>query len=209
MAADYQDSESRVGWRRWLNQTTIGFTVLAITVVASLVQITLAAREAAPKGKTVLRIAHWQLEAGYRDALQWTIDEYAKVRPDVHIEQVGITEKIYGQWLNCQLISNEAPDLAEMGMTNRAQDDSYTLRYFEPMSEVVAQPNKYNVGTELEGVAWKESFVDGMRGGYRPQLLEYYSIPTTMYTTRMYVNVGLLEEATGSRELPRTFGLPA
>jgi len=206
MSSSSGDSGPRASWRRWINQTTIGCTILVLTVIGSLYQIATAAREAAPKGKTVVRISHWQLEAGYRDALQWAIDEYEKIHPDVHIEQVGITEKIYGQWLNCQLISNEAPDLAEMGMTNRAQDDSYTLRYFQPLSEVVAQPNKYNEGTELDGVSWKESFVDGMRGGYRPQLLEYYSIPTTMYTTRMYVNVGLLEEATGSRELPKTFG---
>lgn len=205
MAADARDSETPNGWRRWINATTVGLTVLVLTVVASVVQVVRASRAAAPQGKTVLRIAHWQLEAGYRDSLAIAIKDYQRLHPDVHIEQVGITEKVYGQWLNCQLISGEAPDLAEMGMTNRASDDSYTLRYFQPLSEIVARPNPYNVGTPLEGVAWKESFIDGMRGGYRPQLLEYYSIPTTMSTTRVYVNVDLLEKATGSPETPKTY----
>jgi raffinose/stachyose/melibiose transport system substrate-binding protein len=206
MAIDPRDSETAKGWRRWINATTVGLTVLLLTVAASIVQVVHASRLATPTGKTVLRISHWQLEAGYRDALDWVIKEYQKLHPDVHIEQVAITERVYGQWLNCQLISNEAPDLAEMGMTTRATDDSYTLRYFQPLSEIVAQPNHYNAGTPLEGVPWKESFIDGMRGGYRPQLLEYYSVPPTLVTTRVYVNVDLLEKATGSSKLPRTFG---
>jgi len=195
------------GLRKYINATTIGCAVLFVAVAASFAQMLYAERQASPAGKKVIRISHWQLEAGYRDSLDWAIAEYAKVRPDVHIEQMGITERVYGQWLNCQLIANAAPDLAEMGGTKLVTDDSYTLRYFQPMGEIVSShPNPYNAGTILEGVPWKETFIDGMRGAYRPQLLEYYSVPTTMYTTRIYANLDLLKEATGSDELPKTFG---
>jgi raffinose/stachyose/melibiose transport system substrate-binding protein len=201
------DTPTKSGVWRWLNATTFGWAVLLAAFLASMGKIIQADRRAEPQGKIILRISHWQLETGYRDAMQWAIDEFEKRHPDVHIEQMHLSEQFYGQWLNCQLIANEAPDIAEMGSVSKfAAQDPYTLRYFMALGEVVARPNPYNAGTPLEGVPWKETFVDGMRGTYRPQLLEYFSVPTSISSTRIYVNLDLLKEATGSDAMPRTFG---
>ena len=34
-------------------------------------------------------------------------------------------------------------------------------QYFTPLSPYVGNPNPFNVGSPLEGVPWKDTFVDG------------------------------------------------
>jgi len=44
-----------------------------------------------------------------------------------------------------------------------------------------------------------------MQGGYNPTLLEYYGVPLSGYTIRVYYNLDLLKEITGSETLPTTY----
>ena len=69
------DSANDAGPRRGLiNSTSIGLGVLALALIASLVQVMRTGRElSGTDGAIVLRICHWQLEDGYRDALQMVI----------------------------------------------------------------------------------------------------------------------------------------
>ena len=191
---------------RWLNSNVLGLGLLAVGFAASIFQIFSKEREFSEPGKTILRICHWQLELGYRDALEKVIAEYQKLHPNVKVVQMPVTERLYPQWLNVQLISREAPDLCEMGMNKFTQDDTYMVRFFLPLSDIVEKPNPYNRGTELEGVPWRETFIDGMRGGYRESLQDYYSVPTTTAAMRFFYNKDLLRRATGSDRPPQTFG---
>ncbi len=189
-----------------INTSAIGLVLLGITIIASLIVVIRNVLAIERPDKTVIRIAHWQLEAGYREAFDKIIAEYEILHPGVHVVQMPVTEKLYAQWINTQMISGTAPDLVEVGQSSVITKDENTVRYFLPLGDYVDKPNPYNDGTELEGVPWKETFIDGMRGGYRETLQDYYMAPTAMIGMRLFVNTDLLEKATGSRELPKTLG---
>lgn len=200
-----RDAGERTGIAKWLNGTLFGVALLALAAAASAVQVYRAHRDAAPPGKKILRVAHWQLEAGYRDAIDFAIKEYEKLHPDVKVVQMAVTERVYQEWLNTQLIAGEAPDVVEIGKGKYASNEEYTVRFFRPMSDKIVEPNPYNVGTDLEGIPWKDTFLDGMLGGFYATYQDYYRIPSTAFVMRMFYNKDMLREATGSEEPPETF----
>ncbi len=189
-----------------INGSMIGVVLLIGTVLASLGLVIKNIRDIEHPTKTTIRICHWQLEAGYRDAMNAVIAEYEKLHPDIQIVQMPVTEKVYTQWINTQLISGTAPDLCEMGKSNLIDKDEYTVQFFVPLGEEVVKPNPYNAGTALEGAMWKETFRDGMRGGFRDTLQDYYSVPTTSISMRMFCNVDLIKTVTGSAQVPKSLG---
>ncbi len=201
-----QDSHSSESSRGVFIRNMLGLGLLVVAIIASTVQIFTKEHEINDPRKTVLRLCHWQLELGYRDALEKMIAEYEKLHPDVKIVQQPITERYYSAWLNTQLISREAPDIAEMGMSKLLTDDSYMVRFFLPLGDIVEQPNPYNAGTDLASIPWRETFIDGMRGGYKESLQDYYCVPTTTCAMRLFYNKQLLRQITGSDVPPATFG---
>jgi raffinose/stachyose/melibiose transport system substrate-binding protein len=159
---------------------------------------------------TTLRMCHWQLEAGFRDALQMLIDEYEAVYRARHgktlrIIQMPIGERGYQQFMNTSLIGGTAPDIIEKGQSTMAHDPSYIARFFRPLGPYIDEPNPYNAGTALEGVPWRETFVDSMQAAYDKQLLDYYYIPFSMFTIRIYYNHDLYTELTGRADPPASF----
>lgn len=193
------------GIRKWINANTLGLAVLLVAISVSVVRVMSIQKELFDPDKTIIRISHWQLELGYRDAMQSAIDEYERLHPGVEILQQPMTEIIYGQWLNIQLISGTAPDIAETGDARMSVEQQYILRFFLPLTELISKPNPYNRGTPLEKLPWRETFIDGMRGGYQPALADYFAAPTCMSTRRLFYNKDLLRKATGSDTPPQTF----
>ena len=151
----------------------------------------------------VIRFAHWQLEGGVRRAFDLAAAEYMKLHPHIRVEQLSIPDKIYVNWLITQLIGGTAPDIVQMG---KGMSDERTTRYFNPTSPLAGKPNPYNQGTPLESTPLQETFIDGMESVFSTTLLEHYGIPLSAFTLRMYYNADLLEEITGSRQLPKTYG---
>ncbi len=156
-------------------------------------------------GKIHIRIAHWQLELGYREALDAIIKDYEKLHPGVKIHQLPVSEQFYGQVINTNLVGGTAPDLMEMGFASMAGQDQYLARFYEPMSTHISKPNPYNEGTNLEGVAWRDTFIDGMKSWYRDTLQEYFGVPTSAFTCRMFYNKDLFKKIVGSDRAPRTY----
>ena len=185
---------------------TLGVLLVAGAMIVSMVRVLSIREQLFDPDKTIIRICHWQLELGYRQALQNVIEEYEKLHPGVVIKQMPVTEKIYGQWLNTHLISGTAPDIAEMGMAKLASDTQYLARFFLPLTELIDQPNPYNAETEMADWPWRETFIDGMRGGYRVELQDTFSAPTNVHTSRIYYNRDLLRQITGSDAAPQTMG---
>jgi raffinose/stachyose/melibiose transport system substrate-binding protein len=161
--------------------------------------------------KKIIRLSHWQLEPGYRAAVDAMIAQYnalPKVKAaNVMVIQVPVTEKVYGQWLNVHLMSGTAPDICEKGIAKMASGD-YIARYFEPLGDYVAQPNPYNApeylpkGMDPELVKilstkpWRETFNDGMRGGWDDKLQNHYAVPTSFFgAIRLYYNKPLIADA--------------
>lgn len=166
----------------------VGFALLLACFGVALVRVFHRQRADSAPGVTVVRIAHWQLESGIRDALDTLARDYERLYPGVRIEQNPIPERIYPSWLKTQLVGGSAPDLIQLG---KGSGDDTVARFFLPLTDEVDLPNPYNSGTPLAAVPWRDTFVDGLSGGesYRPNLLEYYGIPLSMTTVRMYYNV--------------------
>lgn len=106
--------KDRTGIFRWLNVNMLGVALMAGAMVLSLVRVMTIQKELFDPNKTIIHISHWQLELGYRQALQAVIDEYEKLQPGVEVVQMPVTERIYGQWLNTHLISGTALDIGFM-----------------------------------------------------------------------------------------------
>jgi raffinose/stachyose/melibiose transport system substrate-binding protein len=156
---------------------------------------------------TTVRLCHWQLESGFREALQLLIDEYEAAYRErtgkrVRILQIPVSERGYRQFVNTGLIGGTAPDIIEKGKAKTATDPSYVARFYLPLAEYIAEPNPYNAGTPLEGQPWSETFVDGMSSCYDYGLGDYYYIPFSMFTMRIYYNKDLFRKATGRSEPP-------
>lgn len=158
--------------------------------------------EQADPSRVTLRFAHWQLEAGVREAFDDLIREYEKLQPGVRVVQMRVPEKVFPQWAMTQLIGGTAPDIVELGHN---LETVVQARHFEPISRFVNEPNPYNAGTDLEGVPWRSTFIDGLASGYSDKLADYYGIPCFFATIRVYYNRDLMRRITGQEEPPRSF----
>lgn len=159
--------------------------------------------------RIVLRLAHWQLETGARDALAEMARQYEELHPRVRIEQNAIPDSAYGMWLTTQLTSGTAPDLVQLDAAAPVSMlipwhvwQGFLQRYFVRMTPFAAQPNPYNAGTDLEGIPLRHTFKDGMRKAYSPHFLEYFAIPLSRFSFRVFYNKDLYEELTGSDIAP-------
>jgi raffinose/stachyose/melibiose transport system substrate-binding protein len=154
--------------------------------------------------KVVIRFAHWQLEGRTVQALNAACEDYMKLHPDVIVKQIEVPERGYEQWVKTQLIGRTAPDLIQL-RTWKWKD--FINRYFEPLAVYVDKPNPYNADDpNLADMPWRETYVDGMMGGWIDELKAQYGIPMSLFTIRIYANRQMLEDATGKSTPPRTLG---
>jgi raffinose/stachyose/melibiose transport system substrate-binding protein len=160
-----------------------------------------------PPGTTIqLRIGHWQLEAGVREAFNRMAAEYRRLHPEVSIVQDAIPESSYGTWMTTQLMGGTAPDMIEVGSGLPYNVLlGYHSRYFLPLTSYVTEPNPYNRGTPLEGVPWFKTYRDGMRSSYVNELQQYMTVPLAQFGTRVFYNKNLLRKLTGLAEAPHDY----
>jgi raffinose/stachyose/melibiose transport system substrate-binding protein len=190
---------------KFFNQNAKGYVGLSILIVGFIYCLYLhfsIVNEIQPKGRKSILIAHWQGERGSREALQEVIDDYNKLHPESHVRQQIIVG--YGssfvRWCVTQIIGGSPPEIMEYHRGFR----SYLGNYFIGLGEYVNQPNPYNKGTDYENIPWKDTFYGGMYGNWEPELMDYYSVPNTLYTQRFYYNKDIFRKATGSDKPPET-----
>ena len=70
--------------------------------------------DAANSEVEVIRLAHWQLEPGMREAFDAIIADYEALHPNVRVKQVNIPGRVWRQWLRTQLVGGNPPDLIEV-----------------------------------------------------------------------------------------------
>lgn len=152
---------------------------------------------------TVVRIAHWLLHSGMREAFEEAGRAYETLHPEVKVEQIAVPIKGWPSWARTQLIGETAPEV--MGVTGLSAE--VQTRYLIPLSPYLEPPNPYNEGTDLEGVPWRDTFVDGLSNGvvFNRDLGEHFSIMLQTVSMRLFVNLDLLESVTGNREPPGSF----
>ncbi len=186
----------------------LGVVYAISTLVVGVNMMRAAGRALGQEQKIVLRFAHWQLEPGIQSAIGDLIADYTKLHPDVEVRQILIPEEGYFQWVNTQLIGRTAPDMIEVGSGGAvgwALWPKFYARYFLPLDRYVDEPNPYNKGTALEGVPWRQTYFDEMEGGYSEELQSYFRVPISTTTVRLFYNMDLVEEVTGTPAFPETF----
>jgi ABC-type glycerol-3-phosphate transport system substrate-binding protein len=197
----------RPGW--------IAFVLLAGAFVVSAARFYLVSRElnreGGSDGSTIIRVAHWQLEPGFREAMQWAIDRYnaqPKVsEAGVQVMQIPIPERTYSQFMNVHLVSGTAPDIAVKKETPLIRGNALA-KFFTPLGTYVQEPNPYNareyqvadlppkLSRFLATAPWKDTFIDGLQGGYEASLSDYYAIPVSTWGafSRLVFNRKILVE---------------
>lgn len=206
----------------------VGFVLLIATLGISLWRVASTEQQLYAGDVAVVRVSHWQLELGYRQALQRLMDDYnalqderfkrGEIKKRVQVIQLPVSEKTYGQLINTNLIAHTAPDIIEMGQS-RMITGGYKAEYFVNISSLAEQPNPYNAPEYLDPaldadmrralpvMPWRDTFLDGMVGGFDRDLQGYYGVCTTFAPGgRLAVNLDLLKAATGSDRLPATLG---
>jgi raffinose/stachyose/melibiose transport system substrate-binding protein len=151
--------------------------------------------------EVTITFAHWNLEDGFREGFDEAIRLFqelkAKEGKKVRIIQTTVPTRGYRQWFLTQMIGGSPADVMKYSASSEMLN-----RYFTPLSQYVSRPNPFNKGTVMESVPWKDTFVDGMQGSLDSVYSEYFGVGTYFHTTRLFVNMDLLEKATGSRKLP-------
>ncbi len=154
--------------------------------------------------RVTIRIAHWQLEGGVRQGLDAAIRRYGEINPGVRVVQIPVPDNIYAGWALTQLVGGDAPDIVEY---NKDFSGFAVQQYFEPMTGEVMRPNPYNRGTPIEGVRWRDTFLDAMSSedGFNRQLNQYYAVTLTQHSLRIIYNRPLMAAITGSAEPPGNY----
>ena len=151
--------------------------------------------------REIIRFGHFHLHSGLREAYDLIAEEFMRRNPGIRVEQIDVPIGVFPAWLSTQLVGNHTPDL--MLISGHFTDDRLA-RYVEPITTHLDLPNPYNSGTNLEGVPWRDTFVDGLYGGRSftqfQKLQEYLSLPTALQTIRVYYNQDLFERITGKTE---------
>ncbi len=150
-----------------------------------------------------LRLGHWLMHSGMREAFAEAGRRYELLHPEVRIEQNVVPIRSYPAWLRTQLIGGTAPDIIGMFAVNA----EIINRYFLPLNDVVLQPNPYNVGTPLAGVPWRNTFADGLESIQNMSAAtgQIGAITLQLNTYRLFTNVDLLRRVTGQTTPPETF----
>ncbi|MCC6416026.1 MAG: extracellular solute-binding protein [Opitutaceae bacterium] len=188
-------------------KTWIALGLLAAAYLATLMIVfTRPGAALSTDDRVVIRVTHWQIEAGPREAFDALIKRYEEINPRVRVEQVAVPGAVYNQWLRTQLIGGTASDIIEFGQHMQGMND-VPPRFFAPISDYVEEPNPYNRGTALEGVRWRDTFLDGLNSpdAFITNLGNYYAVTQCMLSMRLFYNPGLLREITGSATPPATY----
>lgn len=179
-----------------------GFVLLTAAYVVAVVLLLQRTTWERADGRVTLRIAQWQLEGGVREGINAVIRRYEELNPRVRVVQIAVPDRVYLPWIRTQLVSESAPDIVEYSWT---WPD--VARFFLPITAAVMQPNPYNRGTPLEGVPWRDTFIEGMTSpdNYLQSLGQYYGVSMTTGMHRIVYNRALWRKILGSDEPPATY----
>lgn len=180
-----------------------GFLLLAVGYVFCVFWAFTRSTPVIPARKTTIRIAHWQIEKGPPDGIAAAIRRYEELNPDVKVEQMLVPGAVYRQWLRTTLSGGTAPDILEYGAWLENLSD-LPLRYFEPLTDALLEPNPYNRGTPLEGQPWLKTFEDELIEARTnsPEPGQYFSVTLSRGSMRLFGNLALLREITGGDRVP-------
>ena len=197
MAEEGQGKETR-SW-----STYLAVVVLVVSFSISLWRVYRVQAVEQADGVATIRVVHWQLEAGFREAFDDIARRFEKVYLQetgvrVRVVQNAISERVYKQYVQTQGIGKTLPDLVQLGR----EELGSVPRFFISNTEDVQKPNPYNKGTDLENIPWMDTYLDGMLGSVDQTDLEYYGAAASTLSQRLFYNAKLLQEAFGHSQPP-------
>lgn len=183
-----------------------GLLIFALVYVAAIIWVFTKSIPLTDEREITIRIAHWQIELGPPDGIQAAIDRYMEINPNVRVKQVLVPSNVYRQWMRANFAGDSAPDIVEYGAWLDGLAD-LPVRYFDPLTEDLQEPNPYNKGTKLEGMPWLRTFDDELleQRQNSPEPGQYYAVTLTRGSYRLFCNRELLKKITGSAELGSDF----
>lgn len=190
--------------RRFKSRLALG--LFAAGYVFALVWVFTHSTPLAPTRPVTIRIAHWQIERGPPDGLEAAIRRYEELNPRVHVEQVAVPSPLYRLWLRANLGGKMGTDLVEFAYFIGGVND-IPVRYFEPLTGLMGEPNPYNRGTSMEKIPWRLTFADGLYFAITqsPEIGQIYAATLSQGSMRFFCNRELLEKITGrSAVAPKT-----
>lgn len=196
--------EGRDSWRwRW---GKAALALMAVTAFSAAVRQwmdanTIAETATAP---TVIRIAHSFNDPQVASAFMRLGEAYSRLHPGIEIKVQAIPLRVYRQWIRTQLIGEDPPDVVEpLGVGGVWEE--IASQYLMPLTANVLEPNPYNRDSPLAQVSWKDSYIDGMEGGYFLHLMEFYAVPFSLNNQRIFYNKELFRQVKGDDRPPRDF----
>jgi len=182
-------------------RSMIGVGILVAAIIASFWNVIFRNVQKVTSDQIEIRIGHAELHTGMREAFQAAIEAYQDLHPNVRIIQVPVPPRTYPAWIRTQLVGGTAPDIVPL--------DGEISQFFLPLTSLTEQPNPYNVGTNLEGIPWRDTFFDGLSAA-RDRLAfsapgQVFGVNLQTVSMRLYINRDMLIEITGSDSVPEVY----
>lgn len=185
----------------WRNHLGLGLLILVFLVSAWQALTRGGAR--ANDGKTTIRVGHWLMHAGMREAFDEAARDYERLHPNVRVEQIAVPVRSWSAWVRTQLIGGTAPDITgQLGL-----NEEQLSRHFLPLDTLLDAPNAYNRDSPLAGVPWRDTFNDGLSAmrAFNPNSGEITGVYLQLTSLRLFYNKSLLRRVTGSDRPPATY----
>ena len=207
-----------IGWN------TLGVIIVVIAVGISLYNVFSIRSQYNAPHKRVVRVMHWQLELGYRDALQQVINDYNELQrkryeagqspQQIEVVQLPVTEKVFSQVLKVNLIAGTAPDIfTHFGNVELSRDCAGINSYIEQsnpynaMEFLGGEPLDPALASALASMPWRDTYIDSMQGGFNSERQTQYAVGISFNLGgRFAYNLDLIREVTGEERIPQTTG---
>lgn len=181
----------------------VGLALIAVVFAYSVWHVFTGGRPKDEAGRTTIRVGHWLMHAGMREAFDEAARDYESLHPDVKVEQIAVPIRSWSAWVRTQLIGGTAPDLTGQ----LTLDEEMLSRHFLPLDEHLGRPNSYNAGTPLAGVPWRDTFTDGLDAVrvLNSNSGEITGVYLQVNSLRLFYNKRLLRLVTGSDTPPANY----
>ena len=112
------ESEAKYKISKMINLFGVG--LLLVVYIFAAIYIFSQKKKSNDPNNIIIRVTHWQLEAGIREGIDEMARKFEKryfqdTGKKVTIVQNPISEKVYQQYVQTQCIGRTAPDLIEIG----------------------------------------------------------------------------------------------
>lgn len=185
-------------WRR-ISNALGGALLFAVFLAGVLKQFGVGEDDSFQEERTIF-LFHPMEGEEIQSALESVVRLYEEQNPGWHIKPTHVPIKTYPMWIKTKLPGESPPDI--VGIARISQEDM--MNYLHRFTTEAEQPNPYNVGTPLEGIPWRETFLNGLESSFNALEDSRDVVGTShiSYIDRFIYNKDLLRRLTGDDRIP-------